>query len=253
MGHAEGGRMLSVPTATLEEKKFKLGEEVLIWAAGSVPRYPWRRPGTSAYHVLVGEVWLARTPPPIAIWVYHCLLQRFPSLHDLAQAEETELNRVLSCFGLEPYIPEITALAERLESDGRGELPGDSESLGRISGLRKPSIQAIMCFGFGLPVAVIDANVARMLGRILGKTLPLKESSGLLGAVGQSLLPAKNPQLYNRGLLELAETMCTIEDPGCPQCPAASVCDERDNYFDNRVHNQGRLPGAHRLSLAHSG
>ena len=217
--------MVCALPGVLEEKKLRLREEILSWAAGNLPRYPWRQPGAIPYTVLVGELWLQRTAPATAVWVYHCFLQQFPSLQDAARAPEEKLNGVLSCFGLGRYAEEMTALADRLLREGRGVLPGDSESLARISGLDRHSIQAIMCFGYGLPVAVVDSNVARMLGRIFGETLPPKLLRESIGAVSQCLLPPRRPQLYNRGLLEVAEMICTVEDPMCPSCPVAGVCD----------------------------
>jgi len=116
-------------------------------------------------------------------------------------------------------------MVKSLLKEGKGDLTRDSESFSRASGLEHHRIRAILCFGYGLPIAIIDANVSRMLSRLFSNTLPSRPAQGLLQAIGENLLPYGNFQCYNSGLLELAEVVCQDEVPQCPRCPVGDVCD----------------------------
>ncbi len=82
-----------------------------------------------------------------------------------------------------------------------------------------------MCFGYGLPVAVVDSNAARMLSRLFGDSLPSQPSQGLLRAIAEVLAPGIEIETYNRGFLDLSESICTDKEPLCERCPVSQVCD----------------------------
>lgn len=219
------GELLRALKEALEEKKLQIQKGVLLWAANNLPRYPWRQFGKTPYEVLIGEVWLKETNSIVAVRIYHRFLERFISIRALVEAREDDLANVLSSFHLEQHSQRIRVLSESLLRQGKGGMPRDSESFLKASGLEHHSIRAIMCFGYNLPVAVIDSNAVRMLSRLFSHTLPPRPAQGLLQAVGESLLPDNNPQCYNCGLLDLAELICRYEDPLCTQCPVGKVCD----------------------------
>ena len=222
---ASSGEPLYALGETLDEKRLQIQEGVLSWAMSNLPRYPWRQAGKTPYEVLIGELWLKETSSVVATRVYQDFVQHFLSIESLAEAREDDITVVLSSFGLRQYAQHIRIMVDSLLKEGRGDLPRDSESFVRASRLENHRVMTILCFGYGLPVAVIDANVARMLSRLFGDSLPSRPAQGLLQAIGESLLPYRSPQHYNRGLLDLAEIVCRDEDPTCTRCPVKEVCD----------------------------
>lgn len=220
-----GSKSLQELMVALAEKRPQIHQGVLSWGTASRLRYPWRQSGKAAYEVLVGELWLQKATCDSAVRVYDGLVQSFDSIQTLAEASEDRLTNFLSRFRLQQHTQHIRVLAERLLKEGKGEMPRDEASLVKASELKQHSIRAIMCFGYGLPVAIIDPHAERMLSRLFSYTLPLRPDQGLLHAMGETLLPGVNPQLYNRALLDLAESVCRYENPLCRQCPVEEVCD----------------------------
>ncbi len=208
-----------------QRKKPRIQKGVLLWAVSRHSHYPWREPGKTPYEVLIGEVWLGQTTPILAVCLYDCLIEHFHSLRDLAEATEADLTNILSEFRVQEHEQHFKALAEAVFKEGKGDMPKGFEQFFQALGLDYHSIRAVMCFGYGLPVAVIDSKVVRMLSRIFAKTLPSRPDQGLLNALGQSLLAESNPQQYNWGLLDLAELTCRRVEPLCTQCPVGEVCD----------------------------
>ena len=82
-----------------------------------------------------------------------------------------------------------------------------------------------MSFGYGVPAAVLDTNVERILVRVFGNTLPPRPSSAWLRELAQVLLPTEGHREYNYGLLDLGRQVCTYVKPRCGECPLASECD----------------------------
>jgi A/G-specific adenine glycosylase len=209
--------------AGLEAKRPLLWQNVLTWAESHPLRYPWRRPA-DPYHVLIGELLLEKSrSAPVA--ACERFLHAFPSVADLLAADEDALNRALEVMHLHRLQDAIMKLIKGLALDGKGKLPCDSETLARISGLERHHVRAVFCFGYGMPVAVVDGHVRRMLGRIFANSLPPRAPAGLLETVAESLVSYRDPQTYNGVLLDLAELVCRPEAPSCRSCPVASICD----------------------------
>ena len=112
--------------------------------------------------------------------------------------------KALSGVGLQHQrTRDIKHLADWLLSRYDGGIPSDLKALLNVPGLGSYSAGAIMSFGFGEPVAILDANVERILFRVFGNKLPSRPSRVLLYEFAQSLLPREGHRDYNYGLLDL--------------------------------------------------
>jgi A/G-specific adenine glycosylase len=224
----EGNRFQLLENA-LEQKRHRIQHGILQWIAGSQPRYQWRQPGETPYQVFIGEFLLTHTSPQTAVAVYDDFLRKFPSLHILQQSGEKAVSAFLKNFGVKIHTGCLMSAGSYLFSDNCLDLPHDSESLCKLPELTVANSQAVFCFGYNLPLVVLDNNSSRLLVRVFHNTLPSVPKHSLLQSVGEALLPYYNPQEFNRGMLELAEMVCIDENPECVSCPLAEVCDWVDN------------------------
>lgn len=198
---------------------------VLKWAAKNFSDFPWRS-SRSPYEVLMAEVLLKRTTATAVARVYEQFLQKFPSLRDIVSTRDEELVECLSGLGLQHQRAHaLKRLASELLSRHGGSIPIDLPSLLEVPGLGDYSATAILAFGYGAPVAILDVNVERILVRVYGQGLPPRPSKTLLYQIAQSLLPDKEHRAYNYGLLDLGRRVCTYVNPKCETCPLAPVCD----------------------------
>ena len=229
-------------------KKRRLFQEaVLCWVTDRLRDYPWRKPGRSPYEILIAEILLKRTTATAAARVYEDFLHKFPSPQAINDADEEKLAQVLSKVGLQwQRAKAVKALAGHLTEVHGGEIPCDLHLLLGIPGLGEYSARAILSFGFGIPVAVVDANIERILGRAFQNVLPRRPSQHSLQVLAGSLLPNKSHRDYNLGLLDLGALICRYVDPLCGKCPLASICD----YY---TRNKGRLikemPGRYETAI----
>ena len=175
---------------------------------------------------MIAELLLKRTTATAVCRVYKEFLGRFPRVDDLDIASEELLVECLSSVGLQRQrTRSLKRLAAWLVDYHEGEVPCDLESLLRIPGLGDYSAAAILSFGYGTPMAVLDANVERIIKRVFGNSLPPRPSKTNLNEVSQRLLPTDNHQVYNYGLLDLGRLVCRYVAPKCDACPLNSICD----------------------------
>jgi A/G-specific adenine glycosylase len=217
-------------TEALRTKKEHIQDGVLSWAGG-IARYPWRRVGNTPYEVLIGEILISKTTYAVANRVYHRFLRRFPSFSALAEANEDELAQDLDFSHMKRYGNLIKLVIQDLLKERIVKVPSDSYAL-RALGLQAHNVNAIMCFGYGFHLAVIDSNVSRMLSRLFCNSLPAEPSRGLIQAIGEALLPDRNAAQYNANLLDLADQICSFGRPLCVQCTVPDVCDHASACVD---------------------
>ena len=215
----------------LRTKKGRIQDGVLSWAGSSIARYPWRRCGSTPYEVLIGEILIGKTTYAVANRVYRRFLRRFPSFSALVEANEDELAQDLDFSHMKRYGNLIKLVIQDLLKERMVKVPGDSYAL-RALGLQAHNVNAIMCFGYGFHLAVIDSNVSRMLSRLFHKNLPAQPSRGLIQAIGEALLPDRNTAQYNANLLDLADQICSFARPLCAQCTVPDVCEYASVYVD---------------------
>ena len=213
---------------------------VLGWACDNFSDFPWRR-DRSPYEVLVAELLLKRTTATAAARSYADFLIRFPSLQHIESTSEEELAGFFSGVGLQRQRARSTKrLATWILTTCDGRIPHDLEGLMAVPGLGDYSSAAILSFGYGVPVAVLDANVERIIVRVFGNSLPLRPPKARLKEIAQHLLPKDKALEYNYGLLDLGRLVCRYIVPNCGKCPLNSIC---DFYGKSGVNNIREVPG----------
>lgn len=199
---------------------------LLSWAVERARNYPWRRNGCSPYEVLVAELLLKRTTATAAARVYEDFLNQYPSFQALAAAPEEQLAQSLATVGLQKQRAKaIKALTQYLVVAEGGQIPEDLERLLKVPGLGEYSARAVVSFGFGKPVAVVDANVERVLTRVFQSALPERPGQRALQELADALVPHESHREYNFGLLDLGALVCRYVDPLHEECPLNGICD----------------------------
>ncbi len=223
---------------------------VLQWGVQNFSEFPWRLK-RSPYEVLIAEVLLKRTTATAAARVYQSFLDKYPSLQHIASAPEEELVRALSNVGLQHQrARSIKRLASWLLSKHRGAVPDNLKDLMEVPGLGDYSATAILSFGYGVQIAVLDTNVERILLRVFENALPPRPSQRILREVAQFLLPKVRHRDYNYGLLDLGRLICRYADPRCGECPLTSLCDfysKSAGELSSRIVRESKASYASRL------
>lgn len=178
---------------------------------------PWRNT-SDPYAIYVSEIMLQQTQVATVLdRYYHPFLKRFPTLKALATAEQEE---VLSAWqGLGYYSRAINL--HKASKSCNGSLPRDAEALAQLSGIGRNTAHAVAAFAYRQPVAVMEANVRRVLSRIFALD---NAGESELWDKAQALLDKKEPFDYNQAMMDIGAMICRKRAPLCGECPAIHIC-----------------------------
>ncbi|MCY7314646.1 MAG: A/G-specific adenine glycosylase [Rubrivivax sp.] len=186
---------------------------------------PWQ--GTrDPYAVWLSEVMLQQTQVSTVLGYYTRFLQRFPDVAALAAAPRDEVLALWSGLGYYSRARNLHACAQAVVAQHGGQFPRSALALALLPGIGRSTAAAIAAFCFGERVAILDANVKRVLSRVLafGGDVTRAAATEALWAQAQALLPVRGMAVYTQGLMDLGATVCTARKPTCLLCPLAGDC-----------------------------
>lgn len=190
---------------------------------------PWQNT-LDPYRVWLSEVMLQQTQVSTATAYFQRFVTRLPTVRDLAAAGLDEVLGLWSGLGYYSRARNLHRCAQRLVSDHAGEFPRNAAQLAELPGIGRSTAAAISSLCFGERVAILDANVKRVLTRWLGfaDDLAIAANERRLWEQAQALLPARavahDMARYTQGMMDLGATVCTARQPACETCPLARDC-----------------------------
>lgn len=197
---------------------------LLTWYNKNRRDLPWRHT-KDPYKIWVSEMMLQQTTVSTVISYYDLWFKTFPTVESLAKAP---IERVLKCWqGLGYY-----ARARNLHKASQivldqydGQLPKDPALVRALPGFGPYATGSVLSIAFDLPLQIIDANVRRVIMRIVllngyADTTQDKAISEYLTKV----FPKTHAGDFNQALMELGALICKPKDPACLICPVRSFC-----------------------------
>jgi A/G-specific adenine glycosylase len=162
---------------------------------------------------------------------YERFVERFPDVQGLAQAPLDDVLGMWSGLGYYRRARNLHRCAQLIVSHHHGVFPCTSVVLQTLPGIGKSTAAAIASLCFGERVAILDANVKRVLVRWLGFDADLSQAANQrsLWNAASRLLPlpavasACMPR-YTQGVMDLGATVCLSRNPLCHACPVQQGC-----------------------------
>jgi A/G-specific adenine glycosylase len=186
---------------------------------------PWRETG-DPYAILVSELMLQQTQVSTVLGYYQRWLERFPTLSDLANAEQSEVLHAWQGLGYYKRAHNLHQCAKIILVDWNEKFPSAVDELMRLPGIGRYTAGAIASFAFGLPAPIVDANIARAVSRLLNLQEPVDQPRGsrVIWDFASRYVQGHHPGLLNSALMELGATICLPRKPLCIICPVRSFC-----------------------------
>lgn len=210
-------------------------QTILDWYACNGRDLPWRRT-QDPYAVWLSEIILQQTRIVQGMDYWKRFLKRFPTVQDLAAASEDEVMRLWEGLGYYSRARNLHAAAQQIVT--LGAFPTTLEGISSLKGVGDYTAAAIGSICFGLPAAVVDGNVYRVLARHFGVETPVGTTAAKkeFTALAQRLLPPGEASAFNQGMMDFGALQCTPQNPDCLTCPLQASC----HAF--RTGRQGLLP-----------
>ncbi|AUX09260.1 A/G-specific adenine glycosylase [Halalkaliarchaeum desulfuricum] len=220
----EGG--VSCPEQRID-RFIQIVPDLLEWLENHGREYPWRH-SSDAWEVYIAEILLQRTRGDAVAEVYSAFLDEFPDPDSLANATEEDIRQLVEPLGFVNHRTRtLKEVGKLFSAEFDGDVPDSVEELKRPWRAGEYSARACQMFARGKPMALVDANFARVIGRVLGYEMPVQphKSSAVYGLL-ETLLPT-SPELaraFNLAILDLGALICTAEHPDCKSCPINRGC-----------------------------
>jgi A/G-specific adenine glycosylase len=173
--------------------------------------------------ILVGEVMSQQTQIERIAPAWERFVARWAEAATLAAADTRDLLKAWAGLGYNRRALALREAARTIVRDHDGRVPRSVEALERLPGIGPYTARAVAASAFGVPVAPLDVNVRRVVGRVIGDEL----ASGAFQAAADGLVARRDPRGWLDAVMDLATTVCTPRTPDCAACPLRRMCATR--------------------------
>lgn len=186
---------------------------------------PWRD-CEDPYKTWVSEIMLQQTRVDQAIPYFHRFMERFPTVEELASADQQDVLRVWEGLGYYSRARNMHHAARTVVEDFNGRIPETENEIRKLKGIGPYTAAAVLSIAFSKPYAVVDGNVLRVLSRYLGieDDIRSQQTKNTIQDAADELLDTERPGDFNQAVMELGATICTPSNPDCEACPISSGC-----------------------------
>ncbi|MDY3274049.1 MAG: A/G-specific adenine glycosylase [Duodenibacillus sp.] len=185
---------------------------------------PWQV--TDPYRRWLSEIMLQQTQVSVVADYFARFIAAYPTLKDLAQADEDDVMRLWAGLGYYSRARNLLACAKVLVRDWGGVFPQHVKDLMTLPGIGQSTAGAVASFSFDAQAPIMDGNVKRVFARVLALATPLEVAATqkTLWEFAQARVPKKDPGIYNQALMDIGSLVCTRTNPKCETCPIRAWC-----------------------------
>ena len=186
---------------------------------------PWKGE-RDPYRIWLSEIILQQTRVEQGWAYYERFIRAYPDVRALASAADAEVFKLWEGLGYYARCRNLLKAARKVVAEHGGIFPADHASILGLPGVGPYTAAAISSFAFGLPHAVVDGNVLRVLARYFGIRESVDEAPvrKRLEAWAQSLLYSDDPGAFNQAIMDFGATVCKPAAPKCSECPLSPDC-----------------------------
>lgn len=183
---------------------------------------PWRRT-RDPYAILVSEIMLQQTQVQRATLYYEKFLQRYPTVEELARADEPAVRETWEGLGYYARARNLQRTSQKIVDEYDGRFPTNPEELATLPGIGPYTAGAVASFAFHKDAAILDTNAERVLTRFFALP-PERQTSRSLWEVAHRVTPKGKAYLFNQAIMDVGATICIARTPRCSACPLRPVC-----------------------------
>ncbi len=151
-------------------------------------------------------------------------ITRWPTVQTLAAAEQSEVLSAWAGLGYYARARNMHKCARIIACDMDGTFPCSADKLKKLPGIGDYTSAAIAAIAYGENIAVVDANVERVISRIARIETPFPTAKPQVKAIIDELLPAKRAGDFAQAMMDVGATICTPRTPKCTICPVKTFC-----------------------------
>ncbi|MFP5112172.1 A/G-specific adenine glycosylase [Bacillaceae bacterium C204] len=209
--------------------------DLLSWFKQEQRDLPWRK-DQDPYKVWVSEIMLQQTRVDTVIPYFNRFIEWFPTIEDLAEAEEEKVLKAWEGLGYYSRVRNLQSAVKEVKEKYNGVVPNTPDEISGLKGVGPYTAGAILSIAYGIPEPAVDGNVMRVLSRVLSIWEDIAKSSSrkVFEIAVRELISHEDPSSFNQALMELGALICTPTSPSCLLCPVREHC----QAFEEGVQNE---------------
>ncbi|PWL30332.1 A/G-specific adenine glycosylase [uncultured Roseivirga sp.] len=199
--------------------------QLIRWYSHQKRDLPWRRTN-DPYKIWLSEIILQQTRVNQGMPYYLNFVEKYPTVNDLAEAQEQEVLRLWQGLGYYSRARNLHSCAKMVVGEYDGQFPNKFEELLKLKGIGRYTAAAIASMAFNQVNAVVDGNVYRVLSRVFGLFDDIAEtkSAKVFEKLANELIPKDQPGEFNQAIMDFGAIQCTPKSPACAICPLSDSC-----------------------------
>jgi len=199
--------------------------DLISWFKNEQRDLPWRK-DQDPYKVWVSEIMLQQTRVDTVIPYFNRFIDWFPTINDLAEAEEDKVLKAWEGLGYYSRVRNLQSAVKEVKEKYNGEVPNSPKEIAELKGVGPYTAGAILSIAYGIPEPAVDGNVMRVLSRILSiwEDIAKPSSRKVFEKAVRELISHEDPSSFNQALMELGALICTPTSPSCLLCPVRDHC-----------------------------
>jgi A/G-specific adenine glycosylase len=216
---------------SLRRSESTFSDRVVAWQTRHGRNHlPWQNT-RDPYRVWLSEIMLQQTQVVTVLGYFARFVERFPDVHSLSAATLDEVMGLWSGLGYYSRARNLHRCANDVVGIHGGVFPQTAKILETLPGIGRSTAAAIASLCFGERVAILDANVKRVVARVVGFDADIAQAAHLRALwdaandllPGEKAAPAAMPR-YTQGMMDLGATVCFPRKPDCGNCPVRLDC-----------------------------
>lgn len=207
-------------------------KKILSWYDKHQRVLPWRATKgqtPNPYYVWLSEIMLQQTTVVTVGPYFQKFIERWPTIHDLANAEREDVMHEWAGLGYYARARNLHKCAQTVSVELDGTFPEDEKELQKLPGIGGYTSAAIRAIAFSKPANVVDGNIERIMARLFAIREPLPDSKNYLKELAADLSENREDRTgdYAQALMDLGATICTPKSPKCSLCPVNDFCEAK--------------------------
>jgi A/G-specific adenine glycosylase len=179
------------------------------------------RDTSDPWAILVSEVMAQQTQAARAAEAWTRFMTAYPTPASMASAPAADVIRAWRGLGYNRRALALHRAARVIVEEHRGLVPDSLETLLALPGIGPYTARAVLAIAFGRPVAALDVNIRRVLGRAFG--LDAMQAAARQAAA-DALVPQGRAADWTHALMDVGAALCRPRDPRCDACPLRASC-----------------------------
>lgn len=202
-------------------------KKIIDWYLKNKRDLPWRSTN-NPYFIWLSEIILQQTRVNQGLPYYNKFIEKYPTVGDLAKAEEADVLRTWQGLGYYSRARNLHKTAKEVSHKLNGSFPDNFIALKSLKGIGDYTAAAIASIAFKQRVPVVDGNVMRVLSRYFEYTeaIDSNKAKKWFFETALELMPIENKSSsnFNQAMMELGALICTPKNPNCLHCPLNDSC-----------------------------